>query len=54
LSESPITITAHLGRPFFAGWRFDDPWEVEPGRWKIELWLGTSKLAAQEFTVVKP
>jgi hypothetical protein len=45
--ESPM----NSGIPRYAGWRFDKPWELVPGRWRIEILDGESRvIAAQDFT----
>jgi hypothetical protein len=36
----------------FAGYDVDDPWELVPGIWTIQLWIGDRKLAERSFTVV--
>ena len=35
----------------FTGWAFEQPWELVPGPWKIEMLLGDRVLAAQDFQV---
>jgi len=36
----------------YTGWSFDKPWEVVPGRWRIEILDAEDNvLAAQDFTV---
>jgi Domain of unknown function (DUF3859) len=47
-------VTSKIGDPSYTGYRFDDPWELVPGPWRIELWDGDRKLAEQTFTVVAP
>ena len=38
--------------PRYAGWSFDKPWELVPGRWRIEILdAGHTVLAAQDFMV---
>jgi hypothetical protein len=55
LRFSEVAVTRTIGRePGYVDYGFDDPWELVPGRWTIELWLGERRLAAQSFTVVKP
>ena len=41
----------NVGIPRYTGWRFDHPWEVVPGTWRIELLEGDRPIAAREFTV---
>ena len=33
---------------------FDDPWELVPGVWTLELWDGSGKLLSENFNVVAP
>jgi hypothetical protein len=40
-----------LGVPLFGGWRFDDPTEVVPGRWLMQVWYGDRVLAEQAYDV---
>lgn len=55
LKFSEVAVTRTIGREAgYVDYGFDDPWELVPGRWTIELWLGERRLAAQSFTVVKP
>jgi len=46
--DSPM----NAGYPRYAGWSFDNPWELVPGTWKIEILQGQRPLATQEFVVV--
>lgn len=45
-------------RPFgstqYAGYSFDNPWEIVLGTWTKEIWDGDRKLASQNFNVMKP
>jgi hypothetical protein len=54
LQHSDTTVTAKLGEKTYVGYRFDDPWELVPGPWRIELWDGDRKVAEQAFTVTAP
>lgn len=48
-------MTRTIGREAgYVDYGFDDPWELVPGTWTIELWHGDRKLATQSFTVVRP
>jgi hypothetical protein len=42
---------AALGVTSYAGWRFDEPWEMAPGKWTIQVFHESRLLAAREFTV---
>lgn len=37
--------------PRFTGWRFENPWELVPGAWRIELLHRGQAIASQEFEV---
>jgi hypothetical protein len=57
-SSKPIhsfegALSQSVGEISLAWYRFDDPWELVPGNWIIELWSGDQKLAEQVFTVNK-
>jgi len=55
LSRSETTMTRTIGgEARYTDYGFDDPWELVPGPWTIELWYGDRKLASQSFTVFKP
>lgn len=38
----------------FVGYSFDRPWEVVPGNWTMQLWVGGKKLAEHTFLVAAP
>ncbi|MFN3655881.1 MAG: DUF3859 domain-containing protein [Pseudolabrys sp.] len=52
--RNETTSTAKIGETTYEGYRFDDPWELVPGPWTIQLWYGDRKLAEQTFTVTAP
>jgi hypothetical protein len=54
LQHSDMTVTSKIGETSYVGYRFDDPWELVPGPWRIELWDGDRKVAEQTFTVTAP
>ena len=33
-------------------WKFDNPWELVPGLWTLQVWSGNRKLIEQSFTAV--
>ena len=45
--DSPMNI----GYARYAGWQFEDPWELVPGKWVIEILRGSKVLLRQEFEV---
>lgn len=51
---SRTTTTPKIGDVSYTGYRLDDPWELLPGVWVIQLWYGDHKVAQQNFTVIAP
>lgn len=47
--QYPTTI----GATRYTEYRFDDPWELVPGTWTLEMWDGNRRLLSQSFTVVR-
>jgi len=54
IHRSEATVTSKIGETTYTGYRFDDPWELVPGAWAIQLWYGDRKLVEKKFTVVAP
>lgn len=49
------TYPQQVGRePGFAGYSFDEPWEMVPGTWTFAVLFGDKVLAEQRFEVVLP
>lgn len=42
-----------IGDTTYVSYGFDDPWELVPGPWILEIWSGDRKLTSQTFTIVK-
>jgi Domain of unknown function (DUF3859) len=51
-SESGQTVK--IGDTGYHDYGFDDPWELVPGPWTIQIWYGKTKLAEKNFTVTAP
>jgi hypothetical protein len=51
---SRTTATSKIGDVSYTGYRLDDPWELLPGVWVIQLWYDDQKVAQQNFTVIAP
>jgi hypothetical protein len=51
---SETLVTVRDGDVLHGLFTFDHAWEMVPGTWSIEYWLGDEKLIGKEFTVVKP
>ena len=41
-------------RRCFRGYVFDEPWELVPGRWRLEIWMAQKMISQQEFEVMMP
>jgi hypothetical protein len=46
--------TQNIGEVNYHGGSFDEAGDMVQGKWVIEIWDGSQKLAEQEFTVVAP
>lgn len=53
ISRLDRTDNVAIGNAIFVSYGFDDPWEMVPGPWILEIWYGDRKLSSQTFTVVK-
>ena len=49
--QSVSEFTTTLGGTHWRGYGFDEPWEVVPGTWTIEIWQGDRKLIETSFTI---
>ncbi len=47
-------IASAIGTEEYRDALFDDPGDLLPGTWSMEVWSGNRKMAEQRFTVVKP
>jgi hypothetical protein len=52
-SHNETLLHLHAGANGYAGWRFNEEWELMPGYWYIELWNGDVLLTSQKFIVEK-
>ncbi|MGC2076529.1 MAG: DUF3859 domain-containing protein, partial [Xanthobacteraceae bacterium] len=52
--SSKTATKAKIGEVSYTGYRLEDPWELMPGVWVIQLWYGDRKVAQENFTVVAP
>lgn len=41
------------GQIYFTDYAFDDPWELVPGTWTVEIWVDDRRMAFETFTVVQ-
>jgi hypothetical protein len=63
-ATNPTTGTVHdkseflwpttIGKNTARSYRFDESWELLPGKWSLEFWYEGRKLGEQTFTVVLP
>jgi hypothetical protein len=49
--QSVSEFTTTIGSAQWRGYGFDEPREVVPGTWTIEIWQGDRKLLEQSFTI---
>jgi hypothetical protein len=54
IRRAEIVRNKIIGDVIYAGYAFENAWEIVPGVWKFELWHKNRKLAEQRFTVSKP
>jgi hypothetical protein len=55
LHSYSYSVTDHIGvRSSFAGYSADEAWELVPGTWTMQLWVGDKKFAEQSFTMLPP
>ena len=40
-----------IGGTSYTDYSLDEPWELVPGKWTMQLWQGSRKLAEKSFTV---
>jgi Domain of unknown function (DUF3859) len=57
-SSTPImrdeaSWTKTIGKSTYNGYTLENPEELLPGNWVIEVWFGNQKLGSQSFTIVK-
>jgi hypothetical protein len=46
------TDNASINRTFYTSYKLEEPWELLPGKWEFQIWLGDRELCSQEFTLV--
>jgi hypothetical protein len=54
LRNYQYTKTVKIGEIGYTDYAFDDPWELVPGPWTVEIWVDHRRLAIENFTVVRP
>jgi hypothetical protein len=54
LLKNEYELARKIGETSYTDYAFDDPWELVPGTWTMQLWDGDRKLAEKVFVVVAP
>jgi len=49
LLVAPSGDDASINRSFYSGYTLEEPWELLPGKWEFQIWLGNRELCSQEF-----
>lgn len=49
--ESVADFPTVIGTVHWRGYGFDEPWEVVPGTWTLEIWQGDRKLLEKSFEI---
>lgn len=49
--RSDTTERWRMGDPVLHGYSMDEEWEVVPGTWTLQTWVGEQKLAEMSFTL---
>ena len=53
LHDFTYTVTDHIGGMYsFAGYSADEAWELVPGVWTLQLWVGEKMYVEKSFTMV--
>ncbi len=49
--ESTAAFATRIGSVHWRGYAFDEPWEVVPGEWTLEIWQGDRKMLEKSFEI---
>ena len=49
--QSVVNFTTTMGTAHLRGYSFEQPWEVVPGVWTLQIWQGDRKLLERSFTI---
>lgn len=52
--QHEYNIDVQIGVPGYRDYNLDEDWEVVPGRWVFEFWIGIRKLGEQQFCLFEP
>jgi hypothetical protein len=50
--QATETFKIPIGERSFYGFGFDEPWEIKPGKWVIQIWHNDSRLMQKTFNVL--
>lgn len=51
--ESVAEFATRIGTNHVRGYSFDEPWEIVPGTWTLEIWQGDRQLLEKSFEIKK-
>ena len=51
--ESAADFPTTIGSNHLRGYAFEQPWEIVPGAWTLEIWQGDRKLLEKSFEIKK-
>jgi hypothetical protein len=52
IHSASLLKTAHIGASNAIAYSADEPWEMVPGVWTIQLWIGDKKFAERTFNMI--
>lgn len=52
--ESAQVATIEAGLAYYWEYHFENDWEIVPGVWTFEFWMGSIMVASQKFCVIHP
>ncbi len=52
IHSASILKTAHIGASNAIAYSADEPWEMVPGVWTIQLWVGSKRFAERTFIMI--
>lgn len=50
--QTTETFRIPIGETSFYGFGFDEPWEIIPGKWVIQIWHKNSRLVQKTFNIL--
>lgn len=52
--QATETFKIPIGERAFYGFGFDEPWEIVPGKWVIQIWHKNARLVQKTFNILAP